>query len=376
MMDSNTIRNRLLAVGAVVLIVAALRGSYPVTMPVAATLVVVAAVWPLKPWLDRVIPSGLSYAATVLVLLLIMTFFIGAVYYAIAEIVRAFAERADMFERALESLSARADQWGISGLDPEKTTERLVGMGQMLVSRTYTVVGYLGFIAALVILGLPEVPAMRQRFQLAFGTSDRRALVQTIDEIAEKIRQYISVTALTSVITGVASAAWALIVELALVWGILNFLLNFIPIVGNIVGIIPPTIYAAVQFQSVTMTVVVFLGFAALQLVISNFVYPTLQGRSLSLSPVVILLSLSFWSWMWGVAGALIAIPLTVALLIAFDHFATTKWITQLLSRPRRSHSAEPSSAPDRRIPDACTGRSAQGTGALLQRGRPSVGRS
>jgi predicted PurR-regulated permease PerM len=61
---------------------------------------------------------------------------------------------------------------------------------------------------------------------------------------------------------------------------------------------------------------------------------PTLQGRSLSLSPVVILLSLSFWSWMWGVAGALIAIPLTVALLIVFDHFRTTKWITQLVSRP------------------------------------------
>jgi predicted PurR-regulated permease PerM len=209
-------------------------------------------------------------------------------------------------------------------------------MGQMLVSRTYTVLGYLGFIAALVILGLPEVPAMRQRFQLALGTSDRQALVKTIDEIAEKIRQYISVTALASVITGVASAAWALIVglELALVWGILNFLLNFIPIVGNIVGIIPPTIYAAVQFQSVTMTIIVFLGFAALQLVISNFIYPTLQGRSLSLSPVVILLSLSFWSWMWGVAGALIAIPLTVALLIVFDHFRTTKWITQLVSRP------------------------------------------
>jgi predicted PurR-regulated permease PerM len=164
--------------------------------------------------------------------------------------------------------------------------------------------------------------------------SHRQELLETVDEIAGKIRRYLGVTVLTSMITGIASALWAYVVglELALVWGILNFLLNFIPIIGNVIGIIPPNLYAVIQFQSLTMSLIVFLGFVALQIVISNFVYPTLQGCSLSLSPVAILTALAFWSWVWGIAGAFIAVPLTAALVIICEHFRSTEWIARLLS--------------------------------------------
>jgi predicted PurR-regulated permease PerM len=80
------------------------------------------------------------------------------------------------------------------------------------------------------------------------------------------------------------------------------------------------------------MPLVVFIGFVVLQVTISNFVYPTLQGRSLSLSPVGIVIALAFWSWVWGIAGALIAVPLTVALVIICEHFRSTEWISRLLS--------------------------------------------
>lgn len=69
------------------------------------------------------------------------------------------------------------------------------------------------------------------------------------------------------------------------------------------------------------MSLVVFLGFAVLQIVISNFVYPTLQVRSLALSPVAIIVSLAFWSWVWGIAGARIPVPLTAALVIICQQF-------------------------------------------------------
>lgn len=82
------------------------------------------------------------------------------------------------------------------------------------------------------------------------------------------------------------------------------------------------------------MSLIVFAGFAALQIVISNFIYPTLQGRSLSLSPVAIIAALAFWSWVWGIAGALIAVPLTAALVIICEHSRSTKWISRLLSIP------------------------------------------
>ena len=120
--------------------------------------------------------------------------------------------------------------------------------------------------------------------------------------------------------------------DLALVWGLLNFLLNFVPVIGNIVGIVPPTMYASIQFGGWTMPLLVFAGFAALQIAISNFIYPWLQGRQLALSPLVIIIAMTFWSWVRGIAGALIAVPLTAATVIACDQFDRSRWLARLLS--------------------------------------------
>lgn len=339
MADLSPIRDRMLAVITVLLVVAGLRASYAVTMPLAAAIVIVAAIWPIKPWLDRALPSKISYLGTILVLLLISVGFIGAVYFSVAQVVRALAEKQDQFNNLYGSLTDWAAGWGFEGIVGQQGYARLINFGQTLLANAYTVFVYLGFIALLVVLGLPEVPALRLKLQGALSATDRRELIDTVDEIAGKIRQYVGVTALTSVITGVASALWAFTVglELALVWGILNFLLNFIPLIGNIVGIIPPTLYAIVQFQSLTMSLIVFFGFAGLQIAISNVLYPALQGRSLSLSPVAIVMALAFWSWVWGIAGALIAVPLTSALVIICEHFRSTEWVARLLSSPGKA---------------------------------------
>ena len=337
MADSNTIRNRMLAVITVLLVIAGLHQSYAVTMPLAAATVIIAAIWPIKPWLDQVLPSKLSYLVTILVLLLVSVGFIGAVYFSAAQVVRALAQNQEQFTRIYTSVTAWAAQWGFEEFGGMEWYDRLINFGQTLLSNAYTVFVYLGIIVILVILGLPEVPALRTKVHAALTAADRRELIDTVDEIAERIRQYLGVTALTSVITGVASGLWAFTVglELALVWGVLNFLLNFIPIIGNIIGIIPATLYAILQFQSLTMSLVVFFGFAILQIVISNFIYPTLQGRRLSLSPVAIFVALAFWGWVWGIAGALIGVPLTAAIVIICEHFRSTKWIAQLLSSPK-----------------------------------------
>jgi predicted PurR-regulated permease PerM len=333
MPDSVTIQNRMLAIITVLLVAAALRASYSVTMPLAVAILVIAAIWPVKPWLDRALPSALSYFGTILVLLVILVGFVAAVYLSAAQIVRAFAQNWDRLETAYQSGSQWLEQWGLT-LSGQPGYARLIGFGRDILANAYTIFVYLGFIALLVILGLPQVPALRNKMHDEFGARDRRELIEAIDEIAGKVRQYLGIITLTSLITGVASAIWALTLglDLALVWGVLNFLLNYIPVIGNFVGILPPTLYAFIQFESLTMPVIVFVGFAVLQIVISNFVYPMLQGRSLSLSPIAIVMALAFWSWVWGIAGALIAVPLTVALVIACQHFPSTRWIATLLS--------------------------------------------
>ncbi|MGH6936425.1 MAG: AI-2E family transporter, partial [Methylocella sp.] len=280
------------------------------------------------------LPSKLSYLGTILILLLIFVGFILAVYFSAAQVVHAFAKNQELFHH---SLTSWATEHGLEGLGGEETYARLISFGQTLLANIYTVLVYLGFIAILVVFGLPEVPALREKVHAALNARDRQELTGTVDEIAVKIRQYLGVTALTSVITGIACTLWAfaLGLDLALVWGVLNFLLNFIPVIGNIIGIIPPSLYAIIQYQSLTMPLIVFSGFAVIQIGISNFITPTLQGRSLSLSPVAIIVALAFWSWVWGIAGALIAVPLTVALVIICENFRSTEWFARLLSSPK-----------------------------------------
>lgn len=335
MPDRDGIRNRLLGVVAGLLGVAALKWSYPVTMPLAVAAFVIAAAWPIKPWLDRALPSGLSYAGTLLVLLAILAGFSAAVYLSLAEVVQTLARRQEQFRQLYDSYAAWAGERGLPVIDGGNGYDRLVGITQAVLSQAYTVLAFLGLVAVLVLLGLPEVPAFARKVRAGMGPAEGREVFDAVERIAGKFRGYIGVTALTSLLTGFASAAWAYAVglELALIWGVLNFLLNFVPVIGNLIGILPPTLYALIQFGDWTSAAVVFAGYCVLQVTISNLVYPWLQGRGLSLSPLAIVVALTFWSWLWGVAGALLAVPLTAAFAIVCGHFRGTGWIARLLSK-------------------------------------------
>ena len=177
------------------------------------------------------------------------------------------------------------------------------------------------------------MPALSQKFRTQFGRDENREIYDTVTEIAHSIQQYLGITVVTSIITGVATGLWsfAMGLELALIWGILNFLLNFIPVIGNLVGVIPPTLYAFIQFGGYTMPLVVFGGLLVLNLIISNFIYPMLQGRGLSIPPVTIIISLLFWGWVWGLAGGLLAVPLTAVLVIVCERFEPTKKFARIL---------------------------------------------
>ena len=334
MASPESIRNRLLALIAFLLVVGALKWSYPVSMPLAVAIFIVAAAWPIKPWFDRILPSNWSYAATVVCLLLVFAAFVASLYFASWQVVHTFAGQQNRFEAIYRTYASWVEGFGLAMPGPADAQKQLVELVRVVISRTYSILAYIGFVAVLVILGLPEVPALRQKVRERLESVDRRALIETVEEIAARTRRYFGVMTLTSIVTGVASSLWALVMglDLALLWGVLNFLLNYIPIAGNIIGIVPPTLYAIVQFQDVTTPLVIFAGYALLQILVSYFLYPWLQGRDLSLSPVAVMLALAFWSWVWGIPGALLAVPLTAATVIVCEHFPSTQWIAKLLS--------------------------------------------
>lgn len=337
MTGPNTTSNRLLAVIATVLTVAMLKWSYSVTMPLAAAILVVAAAWPIKPWLDQRLPSKVSYAGTILALFSVLVLFIAAIYFAVSTVVKAFVVRQDQFRQLYEAYAGWAAERGLPTLGGAGS-ERLVGIIPAVLAPLYDTLTLLGITSVLAIFVLPEVPALRDKVRERLHESERRELLDTVGKIAQGVRDYLWTMTITSGITGVASGLLAYMIglDLALVWGVLNFLLNYVPLVGNVVGTIPPAIYAWVQFGSWQTALLVLAAFAVLQALISNVIEPLLQGRSLSLSPVAIVAALSFWGWIWGVAGVLLAVPLTAALVIICQCFPSTEWFAALLAEERR----------------------------------------
>ena len=153
-------------------------------------------------------------------------------------------------------------------------------------------------------------------------------------EADQKIRRYLVTKVATSTATGLLTGTilWLFGLDLALVFGVLAFFLNFIPSVGSIIATLLPIPMAMVQFDSFWMIAGIILAPGAVQMTIGNGIEPVLMGEGLDLHPVTILLALVFWGLIWGVVGMFLAAPITAVLRIVFDRFETTRPVAGLLA--------------------------------------------
>ena len=155
-----------------------------------------------------------------------------------------------------------------------------------------------------------------------------------INRIRDDIRKYISIKMFTSSLTGVLSYAFlrAVDVDFAGVWGLLIFLLNFIPTVGSIVATIFPAMIALAQSDGYTLFLMVLMGIGALQISIGNILEPRLMGSSFNLSPIIILLNLALWGYIWQIPGMFLCVPFLIIITIILSHFPQTRSIAIILS--------------------------------------------
>ena len=155
-----------------------------------------------------------------------------------------------------------------------------------------------------------------------------------ITRIRDDIQKYISIKMFTSSLTGILSFTFLFTVgvDFAAVWGLLIFLLNFIPTVGSIVATIFPALIALSQSDGYTLFVLVLLGIGALQICIGNILEPRLMGSSFNLSPVVILLNLALWNAIWGIPGMFLCVPFLIIVAIVLSHFPQTRPVAIMLS--------------------------------------------
>ena len=155
-----------------------------------------------------------------------------------------------------------------------------------------------------------------------------------LNRIRDDIRKYISIKMFTSSLTGVLSYAFlrAVDVDFAGVWGLLIFLLNFIPTVGSIVATIFPAMIALAQSDGYTLFLMVLMGIGVLQICIGNILEPRLMGSSFNLSPIIILLNLALWGYIWQIPGMFLCVPFLIIITIVLSHFPQTRSIAIILS--------------------------------------------
>jgi AI-2 transport protein TqsA len=203
----------------------------------------------------------------------------------------------------------------------------LSGM-QGLFSGLLLMVVYFGFMLA----GRKRIAAKIER---ATGSSSRASAInEAIARIAADIETYVWVQTLTGLILTTAATAVMLMVGLnnVLFWAAGFFLLTFIPNIGVTVGSIAPSLFALIQFPTAWQAVTIFVVIQVVATIVGNLIYPRLQARTQNIDPVATLLSLAFWSWVWGLPGAFLAVPMTLMSMMVFARFKSTAWIAAMLS--------------------------------------------
>jgi predicted PurR-regulated permease PerM len=113
---------------------------------------------------------------------------------------------------------------------------------------------------------------------------------------------------------------------------VIFFLLTFIPNIGVTVGSIAPSLFALIQFPTIWQAITIFVVIQVVATIVGNLIYPRLQAHTQNIDPVATLLSLAFWSWVWGLPGAFLAVPMTLMSMMVFAQFPSTRWVAAMLS--------------------------------------------
>ncbi len=211
------------------------------------------------------------------------------------------------------------------------------------IAREFRRVGE-GAILVLVYLGF--LIASRQGFSakadaLFPNLVDRGEADRVFDHIRSGIENYILVQTTVGLMGAAASLVIMVLLGLhhAFFWAFLIFLAGYIPVLGAAVGVLIPPIFGLVDFADPWRPLVLLVLLEAQHFVVAQILAPRMQGKNLNLDPVVVLLSLAFWSLIWGVPGAFLSTPLTVMVMAILAEFAPTRWIAVLLSRDGKPYS-------------------------------------
>jgi predicted PurR-regulated permease PerM len=318
-----------------------------VMTPVAFALFIIALVWPLQRRLKAILPQVIAVLVTAAVALLAVGVGGWLVFWGFGRIAQWVIANAARLQGLYMHAADLLEQRGLYAAELFAEQINVLWLVQVLRAIGGSLQGVLSFSIVtfvFVILGLLEVEPLGRRFRRIGDGQSGTSAIDTAAEIAARLQTYMLVRFGMSVLTGVGFWVFAAVdgLELQREWGVIAFVLNFIPFIGSFVAALLPTLFAAAQFESFSAALVVFLGLNLLQFIIGSYIEPRVAGTVVSVSPFMVLFAVFFWGMLWGIAGAFIGVPILIALATVCARHPATHPIAVLLSADVASDEADP----------------------------------
>ena len=270
------------------------------------------------------LPGWLAVLLTLLVVCacLVLVFFVLAL--AVQTIVEVAGEYSQKVADLMEVVFRQFEAWHLH-IDQARATAALENDLPVVITHGVGTVTRLASSGLLIVFFVVFLVA---------GRNPRLMRLGMYAQIRQAIRSYIVTKTTISAVAGlfVGFILWALGLKAAPLFGLLTFLLNFIPSVGSIVATLLPIPVAATQFSSPWMIVAVVALPAAMHILVGNIIEPRLMGRGLELHPVTVLLALAFWGILWGPIGMVLAVPMAAVTRIILSNFETTRALGDLMA--------------------------------------------
>jgi predicted PurR-regulated permease PerM len=313
---------------AFVVVVAGMRAAEAVLVPFLLSVFISIVVAPPVFWLRR---RGAPMALALLLAILVF----GAI---LSNSIRSFTQAVPAYSARLQSEFSGLLGW-LSALGVEDPGQQVLryfdpGDAMQLAARTLTSFGGVLTNAFLILLTvafiLLEASTLPAKVHAALAQPG--GSVVDLQRFVDTVQRYMAMKTMVSLLTGcvILLALWIIGVDYPLLWGMLAFLLNYVPNIGSIIASVPAVLLAFVQLGGVSALVVASV-YLAVNVVIGSILEPRVMGQGLGLSTLVVFLSLVFWGWVLGPVGMLLSVPLTMTVKIALESREDSHWLAVML---------------------------------------------
>lgn len=288
----------------------------------------------------RIIPwfSKKNWFTTVLSIIsigLFIAFAVDMVQSNVEDVRAKIPEYSANFSKLTENIVSKIDSDRLPNISELLSNIKISPIVTAFVSSVGAILTNLSLVMFYVLFLLLEQGTFSKKIIAIFPDAEKReSFMSILNHAQNDIQTYLWIKTLTSSMTGIASYCVLLLVgvDFAGFWAFTIFLLNYIPTIGSIIATLFPAVLALIQFDTLFPFALVLICVGSIQVMVGNFLEPKLMGNSLNVSPFVVMISLTLWGSIWGIAGMFLSVPITVILLIIFAHFEKTRYIAILLS--------------------------------------------